>query len=62
MSLENKVDVTVYREMLDQELTDEEWVAFASFVESSMEDFLEEKLGTWLKYLPEILEEEKKYD
>jgi hypothetical protein len=48
--------------MLDQELTDEEWVAFASFVESSMEDFLEEKLGTWLKYLPEILEEERKYD
>jgi hypothetical protein len=62
LSLENKVDVTVYRDMLGQVLTDEEWVAFASYVESSMEDFLEERLGTWLQYLPEILEEERKYD
>jgi hypothetical protein len=62
MSLENKVDITVYREMLGQELTDEEWVAFASYVESSVEEFLEERLGTWLQFLPEIVKEERKYE
>jgi hypothetical protein len=61
MELENKVEITVYREMIKQQLTDEEWEALASHIEGSIDQFIEDSTEYWLQELPSIVEEERKY-
>ena len=59
--LENKVDITVYREMLGQTLTDRQWEVLAGYIEGSVEQYLEDNLAVWLDSIDELVAEESKY-
>jgi hypothetical protein len=62
MKLENKVDITVHRQMVGKELTDEQWWVLSAHIENAVFDFIEESFDSWLENLDKIVEEERKYD
>jgi hypothetical protein len=62
MSLENKVDITVYRDMVSKTLTDRQWEVIAGHIEGAVEEFLEINLDVWLDNIDELVAEEDKYE
>ena len=61
LSLENKVDITVYRDMVSKNLTDRQWEVIAGHIEGAVEEFLEINLDLWLEDIDKLVEEEDKY-
>jgi hypothetical protein len=59
--MENKVDITVFRDMVSKTLTDRQWEVMASHIEGATLEFLEENLDIWLDSIDELVAEEDKY-
>ena len=62
LSLENKVDITVYRDMVSKTLTDRQWEVIAGHIEGAVEEFLEINLDLWLQDIDKLVEEEDRYE
>jgi hypothetical protein len=60
--MENKVDITVFRDMVSKTLTDRQWEVMASHIEGAILEFLEENLDIWLDNIDELVAEEDKYE
>lgn len=56
--MKNKVDITVYRDMVSKTLTDRQWEVLAGHIEGATIEFLEENLGVWLDNVDELVAEE----
>jgi hypothetical protein len=66
MALENKVDMTIHRETIQnvngQPLTDKEWVVLASEIEGRVDNYLDELIPTLIEDLEELVNNDEELD
>lgn len=65
-NMENKVDYTVYREEVERlagkEFTDKEWEVLATEIESFIDYAIWQQMWEIVKELPDLVEQDNKYD
>lgn len=66
MALENKVDITIHRETIQnvgsQPLTDKEWVVLASEIEGRVDNFLDELIPMLIEDLEELVNNDDDFE
>jgi hypothetical protein len=62
MTPENKVEITVHRDLIGKILTDREWEVLASHIEGATLEFIENSFDEWLDNIDELVAEEDRYE